>query len=348
MMCSAGVPQCAAGTDFAPSTPVVCSMPSSTASAGYSVLALDSNAAGTALGSSCALTSSYKPSLFSTCSMTKAATLLSVFVDYDCSVQISPIGDATCSEPGASGYSYANLTIQAAYSSLTTINPVMPSANAAFVESFLLSLTNVASDGQLTLSYWAASTNPADASSLPSAVCSGTVDVTGGQVANEPAVAVTACPDGSYAVSGEMCPPCPVGSICSAGSATQCAADSANPLLGQSASGDCAACSHADGNAYTSAAGSDYCTVPWLDNSCGNGTTWDSVALACADCPAGTKRGPSDSTCLTCAAGTYAAAGATSCTACAANTVAPSSGSSSCTACPLGSVAVSATSCSAW
>ena len=120
------------------------------------------------------------------------------------------------------------------------------------------------------------------------------------------------------------------------------------PAQGPACCGACAACSHADGNAYTSEAGSDYCTVPWLDNSCGNGTTWDAVALACADCPAGTKRGPSDSTCLTCAAGTYAAPGSTSCTACAANTVAPSSGSASCTACPLGSVAVSGTSCSAW
>ena len=286
--------------------------------------------------------------------MTKAATLLSVFVDYDCSVQISPIADTTCSEPGASGYSYANLTIQAAYSSLTTINTVMPSEDTAFVESFLLSLSNGANDGQLTLSYWAASTDPSDASSLPSAVCSGTIDVTGGQVASEPNVAVTSCPSGSYSVSGEMCPPCPVGSICSAGSATQCAADTFNPYLGRSTSGDCAACSHAIDNSFTSVPGSDYCTIPWLDTSCGNGTTWDVIALACAACPAGTARGPDERACQTCPIGMYApdpagaAAGATYCSVCPANTVAPSAGASKCAACPLGSVAVNGSSCSAW
>ena len=202
MTCQAGIPLCAAGSNLG----VPCSMPVGSPSAGYHVLGLDSDADGIALKTTCPLTGAYKPQLLTQCSMTQADTLLSVFVDYDCSVQISPVGDTACSEPGASGYSYANLTIFGAYSSLTSINTVMPAVNTATEDSFLLSLT-YAGAGKLTLSYWAASTNPANAATvLADAACSATVDVNGGQVAAQPS-SPASCPAGSYAVSGEYCPP---------------------------------------------------------------------------------------------------------------------------------------------
>ena len=181
-------------------------MPGGSPSAGYHVLGLDSDAAGTALKTTCPLDGAYKPQLLTQCTMTQATTLLSVFVDYDCSVQISPIGDTACSEPGASGYSYANLTVFGAYSSLTAIKTVMPAQDAATTDSVLLSLT-YASAGKLTLAYWAASSNPANAATvLADAACSAVVDVNGGQVAAQP-TSPAACPSGSYAVSGEYCPP---------------------------------------------------------------------------------------------------------------------------------------------
>lgn len=89
-----------------------------------------------------------------------------------------------------------------------------------------------------------------------------------------------------------------MGSICSNGAATQCAADTFNPFLGKSASGACQACSHTAGNAFTSDAGSDYCTIPWFNTNCADGQTWDDSANACVACPTGTKRGSSDSTCV--------------------------------------------------
>lgn len=208
MRCVSGIPQCAAGTIDPAGSPQACSTPASDPSAGYHVLALDSNSDGSSL-KTCSLSGAYKPALFSTCSMTQSATLLSVFVDYDCSVQISPISDPACAEPGATGYTYTNLTINAAYASLTSIRTVMPSVDASGVNSFLLSLTQGNSDGQLSLTYWAASTNPASAGSVPATTCSATLDVTGGQVAKEPAspISGSSCPAGSYAVTGQLCAP---------------------------------------------------------------------------------------------------------------------------------------------
>lgn len=63
--------------------------------------------------------------------------------------------------------------------------------------------------------------------------------------------------------------PCcsPQGQTCTGGVATDCAADTANPYLGQSQAADCLACTPAS-SGYTSTAGSPYCTVPWWDKMC--------------------------------------------------------------------------------
>ncbi len=52
----------------------------------------------------------------------------------DCSVEILPMAETACSEPGATGYNYNNLAIQGYYDSPTTIRTGLPSSASAAVE----------------------------------------------------------------------------------------------------------------------------------------------------------------------------------------------------------------------
>lgn len=88
----------------------------------------------------------------------------------------------------------------------------------------------------------------------------------------------------------------PQGKTCAGGTAApaDCAADSANPFLGQAA-GACKACNH-DSTKFTSEAGAAYCSLPFSDRLCNEapytagGWAWDEHAGACTKCRPGTYR----------------------------------------------------------
>lgn len=183
LRCNNGVPRCVAGDG--------CTDDSVASSPGNHIVSLVADA-------TCGNT--LKPAIYSTCAMTSAATKLSLRVAGDCSVAITPIADAACSEEGA-GY-YAGLRIQAFYKTATSIRSLLPATNSTTgSSSFLLSLDQSATAGQLTFTTWEATTdasvNPADAS------CTVEMSPIGGQVAGRPASVIenSACPAGSYSSS---------------------------------------------------------------------------------------------------------------------------------------------------
>lgn len=158
-----------------------------------------------------------------------------------------------------------------------------------------------------------------------------------------------------------------MGFYCAGGSAkpVACAADTANPYLGATASsGYCSACySGAAGtrtslNSYTSYAGADYCTLAWSNVKCdADNQYWDASANACVPCPAGTSRDKTSDNleCQPCNAGYYSKSGG-ACTACPKGSYNPTPGlgdqdpnnadASSvthCLRCPRGSLPLSGT-----
>jgi len=184
LRCANGVPRCVAGSgctdDLAASSP------------GNHIVSLVANAA------ACANTR--KPAIYDQCGMTSTATKLSLRVAGDCSVAIRPIADAACSEEG-NAY-YAGLRIQAFYKDVTAIRSLLPATNStAGSSSFLLSLDQSSTAGQLTFTTWEATTdasiNPADAA------CTVEMSPIGGQVAGRPTSIIedSACPAGSYSSS---------------------------------------------------------------------------------------------------------------------------------------------------
>jgi hypothetical protein len=128
-------------------------------------------------------TNSLRPAIYGQCDMTSTATKLSLLVSGDCSVTITPIADVACSEVG-NAY-HAGLRIQAFYKDVTAIRSLLPATNStAGSSSFLLSLNQSSTAGQLTFTTWEATTdvsiNPADAA------CTVEMSPIGGQVAGLP------------------------------------------------------------------------------------------------------------------------------------------------------------------
>ena len=178
------MPRCVAGSG--------CSDDGLDSSPGNHIVSLAANAA--------ACTNPLKPAIYGQCGMTSAATKLSLRVAGDCSVAITPIADTACSEEG-NAY-YAGLRIQAFYKDVTTIRSLLPATNStAGSSSFLLSLDQSSTTGQLTFTTWEATTdasvNPADAA------CTVEMSPIGGQIAGLPASIIenSACPPGSYSSS---------------------------------------------------------------------------------------------------------------------------------------------------
>ena len=191
LRCSNGVPSCVR-PDVSAGVPDGTCPDTGSSSPGNHIVSLVANAA--------ACANSLKPAIYGTCAMTSAATKLSLRVAGDCSVAITPIADASCSEEGADYY--AGLRIQAFYKSATSIRSLLPATNStAGSSSFLLSLDQSSTGGQLTFTTWEATTdasvNPADAA------CTVEMSPIGGQVAGRPASIIenSACPDGSYSSS---------------------------------------------------------------------------------------------------------------------------------------------------
>lgn len=246
LFCAAGVPKCKSGFGFKLNGVACSDSDAvSTASEGSTVLTIASGGAGLKSGfgaPNAGLNAYALPALFSTCS---ATVTLSVVVSYvsalapaaalrcaagcgcacavlrrkpptappcvprrlqDCSVDITPMSDTTCAEPGATGYSYDDLAISGYYASKTAITTLLPSVAAATSSSYLLTLTPNAAANTLDIKYLAASTDPAKATlaALNSVSVAGTVTVNSGIDLAGKAEANAACPAGSYA-SGASC-----------------------------------------------------------------------------------------------------------------------------------------------
>lgn len=143
---------------------------------------------------------SLMPTIYTACAMSKAATKLSVLVGGDCSIAITPIGDASCAMEGAAYY--AGLRIQAFYQTTTTISSLLPADNStAGSTSFLLSMIPSTSAGNLTFTTWEATT---DAAVTPTGTtCTAEMTPIGGQLVGLPTSALqdSSCPAGSYSSS---------------------------------------------------------------------------------------------------------------------------------------------------
>jgi hypothetical protein len=139
------------------------------------------------------------PYLFQKCGITPAGTTyLSVYVDQYCAVQLSPIKDTTCSEPGSNQYVYTNTRIRGHY-----VKPGLIATRLDTSSSYLLTLVP-ASGNDVTLSYWPATTDlsNAAAAAASSKLCTGTATVLGGAVVGTAATLGSNCPAGSYKDSG--------------------------------------------------------------------------------------------------------------------------------------------------
>jgi len=183
LRCANGVPRCVAGSG--------CTDDGAASSPGNHIVSLVADAT---------CSNSLMPAIYDTCAMTSAATKLSVRVAGDCSIAITPIADADCSEEG-NAY-YAGLRIQAFYKDVTAIRSLLPATNStAGSSSFLLSLDQSSTADQLTFTTWEATT---DASINPDdTACTVEMSPIGGQVVGLPTSIIenTACPDGSYSSS---------------------------------------------------------------------------------------------------------------------------------------------------
>ena len=201
--------------------------------AGYQLLSITSP--GTLSTNACALgtTLGYgNPALFGQCTLAPDTTYLSVYVDAYCGVQINPIKDTACGEPGAAYWS--NMTLTGSYVTPTLIANSLNTAATNLTSSYLLTIIPIGGS-LLTLSYWPASTDISKASSVSASsqvgsynatiklllddktlhvyvlmlvicnfglqVCSGTVTVIGGQLGGEASLSLT-CPAGSYGSPG--------------------------------------------------------------------------------------------------------------------------------------------------
>jgi hypothetical protein len=186
------VPRCVAGGLFANNGFNLCTDDAVASSPGNHIVSLAADAA------TCANTR--KPAIYGTCAMTAAATQLSLLVAGDCSVAITPISDSACSIKGDAYY--AGLRIQAFYKSPTTIRSLLPATDSTTgASSFLLSLDESATAGQLTFTTWEATS---DASVDPAnAACTVEMSPIGGQVDLLPVSIIenSACPAGSYSSS---------------------------------------------------------------------------------------------------------------------------------------------------
>ncbi|KAL4425823.1 hypothetical protein ABPG75_009839 [Micractinium tetrahymenae] len=293
-------------------------------SSGYHLLSISD--AGTLKGG-CSAT--YKPNLTTKCSMSD--TLLSVFVDYDCSVTITPIFDETCSEPGSTFYNYNDLAIQGAYVDSTHIRTMLPTASTGiYASSYMLTL--FADTGKVNATFSAVTVDPSAAGTISAASCAGQFNVDGGEViAIDSGNSGATCPAGTYALSGQYCPPCPTGYTCAGGDKVACGYDQYNKYLGKSVAGtSCTTCDPAATPRYTSLPGADYCTVPYVNMTCGDGLEYDDSSSTCVPCADGWKRlASTDDVCVACQAGT-AKLNATHCAACTGNTVAPVDAMSEC------------------
>lgn len=374
LRCIQGVPTCVAG-DIDGFT---CAASGSAGSPGYHVLkfGVDVDTA------QCdALSTTYEIKAYDQCtswhttpaSGQAAAIQLSVYVNGDCSVTVSPITDTSCADGGAVsgatklsplsagtyGYTYNELLLQAYYATPTSIRSLLPSTNGGATSSMLGIDSTSATTA--TIKFWAATNKPDDAATLVAktgadASCSVVALAAGGKVFSDTtAVNPSSCPAGSYGVDNQYCLPCPQGYTCSGGKAkAACTADYANPYLGAPS---CTACT-TNGpprtlpTSYTAAA---YCTVPYLSRDCTtDGTFWDESAAKCLDCPAGTYRAGNDANqeCQPCSPGYYSGAGAGACYPCPAGQYSPSAGlpdqataeepTRHCLRCPTGSIALTA------
>ena len=67
-----------------------------------------------------------------------------------------------------------------------------------------------------------------------------------------------------------LCQPCPC-LLSLPACLLACPADTYQPYLGKDTAGtDCKSCNHAS-SGVTSLEGADYCSVPWVDTTCGDG-----------------------------------------------------------------------------
>jgi hypothetical protein len=285
---------------------------------------------------------------------------LALLVNGDCSISVKPITDESCSDPGAVagedvvgvtpavtyGYTYNDLVIRAYYQTPKAIRSLMPSGVAT---SFMFGLDTPSGAG-LSLTIWAASTLPAQADDVAStASCTSTATVLGGQVAGAPVAAISVCPSGSFGVTSEYCYPCPQGYYCPSGVKTACDGNEYQRFLGAKAD-NCVTCT-TDAPRFTSYAASAYCTIPYVNEECGDGQYFDRSKNGCVDCEAGTKRATGDDkfSCSDCPVGTYSGVGATTCSDCPAGQYNPSAGlgdqtlvgsTINCLRCPKGSIAL--------
>jgi hypothetical protein len=145
-----------------------------------------------------------KPAIYGVCTMT-TVTQLSLLVDGDCSVAITPISDTKLYCSNATNTNYADLRIQAFYQTVTAIRSLLPATDSlAGSSSFLISLEataplDSANDG-LTFKTWQASTIASTV--VPAGdVCTAAMLPAGGKVASRPTDPVTTCPAGSYSSS---------------------------------------------------------------------------------------------------------------------------------------------------
>lgn len=281
----------------------------------------------------------YNPYLFSKCT---ALSQLVLTVAIDCSVEILPITDTNCAEPGTTAYSYNGLAIQGFYDGMAKIRTLLPSGNSS---SYLLTLTKTSGqpDNRVDMTYFAASTDASKDMSASQKV-TGTFAVSGNPI-------VLTTPDGNCpAVSlkdGSNCEACPVGYICDGTSSTACDPDSYNPYVGGLTCLTCASCRGSGGSCIgmTSNGASDYCSVPYTVLSCTAGQDYDAAADACVACAAGTYRSAQMTECAECPAGKVPHELKQSCVTCPSvtptpvpNSVAPVGGLDVCEACPLGTL----------
>ena len=207
LRCVDGIPKCVAG--YIDGTVGECSNVQAS-SAGYQILSTLSQIDVHSVNgdNKCELAAgNYALPAYASCASwrTGSVTLqLALAVAGDCSITIRPITDTACSEEGAvtgirsSTYTYNNIVMRAYYTTTKTVRSLMPSGST---NSFLLGMDQ--SGANVAVKFWAATTDPSAAATLPAA-CTSTASTIGGQVALLPASPATSCPAGSYIPSGEL------------------------------------------------------------------------------------------------------------------------------------------------